>query len=310
MLLFTDGIANGGITNETEFKQALKGRLADPKTKDMVVHTFGFGADHNAGLLQGLAEIASGSYYYIQDVEIMKECFADCLGGLLSTVAQSIKLEIKAAPGFSIKKVLTAYPQDKDASTGVVKVSMKDVYSEEKRDVLVQLALDASKDPSAEQAPLVHFSLSYDSLISGKTETASSECKILLAEKKDEEANEQVVEQRTRIEATEAMAKAREMADRGDVREAQRFMTANRAKLSAQSRTAASTAMYAEMQQVEEAMATPMDWNARGSKNMAQVQSCHMHQRSNCVPSPAAASAGYDTGFKALYRAKSKKTSE
>jgi len=58
------------------------------------LHTFGYGTDHNQSLLEGLAEHFEGMYHFVEHEEMIKAVFASCLGGLLSTVAQDIKLKI------------------------------------------------------------------------------------------------------------------------------------------------------------------------------------------------------------------------
>eukprot|EP00494_Astrolonche_serrata_P000910 UN00916 len=62
------------------------------------LHTFGYGSDHNNSLLKTLAENFEGMYHFVETEQHIKEGFASCLGGLLSTVAQEIQLDIKFNP--------------------------------------------------------------------------------------------------------------------------------------------------------------------------------------------------------------------
>lgn len=41
---------------------------------DGTVYTFGFGADHDAGLLEAISQAAEGSYYYIDSAEKVHWC--------------------------------------------------------------------------------------------------------------------------------------------------------------------------------------------------------------------------------------------
>ena len=50
--------------------------------------TFGYGSEHDAVLLLGIAEAGNGLFYYIDSEESIPESFCDCLGGLLSVAAQ------------------------------------------------------------------------------------------------------------------------------------------------------------------------------------------------------------------------------
>ncbi|XP_065174635.1 uncharacterized protein LOC135804642, partial [Sycon ciliatum] len=106
-LLMTDGMANEGLSSQQDIIACLtqRGRsmLGSSELSDVVaasIYTFGFGADHNATLLQALSDAGNGVYYYIDTSEKIPESFADCLGGLLSTAAQNIYLEITAENGF------------------------------------------------------------------------------------------------------------------------------------------------------------------------------------------------------------------
>lgn len=79
--------------------QKLRGTLttqgeADPE-KHIQVNTFGFGSQHNVELLERIANTFDGMYFYMQDEESIIEGFANCLGGMLSTVAQEINVTFR-----------------------------------------------------------------------------------------------------------------------------------------------------------------------------------------------------------------------
>lgn len=59
------------------------------------VNTFGYGADHDSDLMLGIANLKGGSFYFIDKVELIEDCFVDCLGGLLSIVGVNLKIEIE-----------------------------------------------------------------------------------------------------------------------------------------------------------------------------------------------------------------------
>ena len=83
VLLFTDGIANNGITDSAEIVAAAQSAMAATGLS-MTVFTFGFGPDHTESLLRSLAEDTNGLYYYVSKTEDIPTSFADCLGGLVS----------------------------------------------------------------------------------------------------------------------------------------------------------------------------------------------------------------------------------
>jgi Mg-chelatase subunit ChlD len=90
LLLLTDGIANAGIKSADGLLRILSGMRTE--FSHMSVHCVGYGIDHNAELLQGLAEETNGSYNIVQNIEDTATAFGDTLGGLMSIAAQNVTL--------------------------------------------------------------------------------------------------------------------------------------------------------------------------------------------------------------------------
>lgn len=109
VLLFTDGQANAGVQDPTQLKELTAkaiGNLEDACT----IFTFGFGSDHDADLLRGLAQVGKGMYYYLESTESIPSSFADCLGGLQSVVAQNVHLTVNATDGAKVLRSLSRFP--------------------------------------------------------------------------------------------------------------------------------------------------------------------------------------------------------
>jgi hypothetical protein len=66
-------------------------RLVAPMPR-LNVFTFGYGADHSAEALTGIAEAGRGVYYFLETTEQVATAFGDCLGGLVSVVAQNVQV--------------------------------------------------------------------------------------------------------------------------------------------------------------------------------------------------------------------------
>merc|ERR1719456_2009614 len=108
--LFTDGLANHGTTDPKALCAAAQGALEELKDRRCTVSTFGFGQDHNADLLQTLAEKGSGIYSYVDGEDRIAESFGEALGGLLSTTHQNVCLSLQLAPGLDLSRAFTSYP--------------------------------------------------------------------------------------------------------------------------------------------------------------------------------------------------------
>jgi len=76
-----------------------------------VVNTFGFGQNHNAKLLKSIAETTSGLYFFIESRQSIGESLVDCVGGLLSVVAQHLHLSIKAEGKTELVDASTPFPK-------------------------------------------------------------------------------------------------------------------------------------------------------------------------------------------------------
>lgn len=138
LMLFTDGEANMGIYEPTELRKALISYIGVHAERVQILG-FGFGQEHNVEMIQDICLLTpSSEYYYIQDRESIGPQFAECLGGMLSLVAQNVKLTILRDDDhydiIKIWKSLTenSLPSDED---GFV-VNIGDLYREQRKDII------------------------------------------------------------------------------------------------------------------------------------------------------------------------------
>ena len=154
ILLLTDGQATVGICDPAELVASAQGALSGSPCQ---IFTFGFGADHNEDVLQSIATSTASLYYYIKEADSIPTAFADCLGGLISVVAQNAVLELKAGGGsHRLATIVTivgdAYPTTLSEDGAVATVRLGDLYSEDEKNVLFELQLAAQ---STDQPPPV-----------------------------------------------------------------------------------------------------------------------------------------------------------
>jgi len=69
------------------------------------MHTFGYGHDHDANLMEQIARLNGGSFHYINDVSKVDESFADYLGGLCSVIGRNAYLNIKLNPSDTFPEI-------------------------------------------------------------------------------------------------------------------------------------------------------------------------------------------------------------
>ncbi len=93
MFLLTDGYVTAGVSSITGLQ-----RIAESvyKTSKMPVYTLGYGADHNAKLLQGISMTTRTSYTYAESNEAIPEVVGGILVALREEVAKGVRLEWSA----------------------------------------------------------------------------------------------------------------------------------------------------------------------------------------------------------------------
>lgn len=111
-----------------------------------------------------LSTRTKGSYVYVKDWMMLRECVAGCLGALQTTSHQNVKLKLRLPEGSPAKfvKISGALHTTKRATGRDAEAALGDLRFGDKRDVLVQLVIqpDNSTQENMPQDP-------WESLVSG-----------------------------------------------------------------------------------------------------------------------------------------------
>jgi len=241
LLLLTDGMANQGVTDRTQLMNILQQMLR--VRPDLTIHTFGYGSNHQSDLLRDVAESGSGSYYFVENNDDIRTAFGDCLGGVLSVVAQNIVLEVEALGDSRIRKI--HHPSAECQIEGRrYTIRFNDLYGEEERDILVSLHIppaqgtgsdeDTSAAAVASDAPqqsVLQCSLKYIDVLSSCSSQANTTAKVgrpteILT---PDTPNPSIVVHRMRVQVVDALDLARRNADTGDLESARSVIQSARA---------------------------------------------------------------------------------
>lgn len=280
VLLFTDGLANVGITDS---QQLIKGLTKSLEGKPRVqIHTLGFGKDHDADLLQKLADVGGGNYYFIETPEDIPQAFADALGGLASVIAQNVEVEVsKGGPDVMVEKVFSGFDVT-DEEKGSKKVCFGDIYSEERKDIVVRLKVP-KLDSAKEKDPLLTVKISYFDAVESEMKTAEINVNVQRVDQlpASRTPDTDVVDQRCRFEAICALRQATQAADVGDLREALRIVREGKEDL-AKNVDLSPEALHAvtELEQTETFLISQGEYDSLGSKKMRATTHSYMKQRS------------------------------
>jgi len=315
VLLLTDGMANHGVTETNALVRLMQGGLehAPPCS----VFTFGFGEGHSADMLRTLSEAGGGSYYYIEGTENVPTAFSECLGGLLSVVAQNLELTVSAAPGVKLLGCETKYATETvDATT--TKVRVPDLYAEEQRDVLFRLGIPALARAHDSAEMVATVSLSYVDVVRTTTTRATAIIKIArptVASCATREPNGLVVEQRLRVEASKAIDESRAKCERGDYAGAQDLLKKHITDIeqSPAAKTPELEFLHSDLLQCRTEMSSS-NWGPQARNKTSSIAQSHHYQRSNKCETVSEISAnlqeelrsGAGIQKKGAYRTKSK----
>lgn len=282
----TDGLANAGITDPAQLvnvAQAKVKSLQNPTT----IYTFGYGSDHNSDLLDGLAKAGGGSYYFMETVDAIPEAFADCMGGLMSVLAQNIKVHIEVADpssGITINEVMTSF--DKKSTNLKSTVIVGDIFSEEQKDLLIDLRLPASQAGVTEEQHLLKVTLRYFNVIAACDEEVHTMTVVRRTKtgSEDGEKSDKVLEQRSRIEATRALEEAGRLAEQGRIDLANQRLDAAQADIRMRSDGGVrewSAGYVEDLRSVQADMGSEQRYRSAGKMRMASKARKHGMQRAN-----------------------------
>lgn len=192
------------------------------------INTFGFSARHDPKLLQAIAEAGGGMFYFIENAEGIAEAFSDCLGGLLSTTSQRLRLTLTAANGSTIRKVHTRFDLKEEIAGAKYVVEVSDMQSEEKREVLFSVEVPDLPE-SMPRHDVVSLELEYYNAIKKQDESCSAAGWVSRPAEDpqgaDGDVDLSVDRSFNREAAANAMDSATQVGDLGDIAKARSILT-------------------------------------------------------------------------------------
>jgi len=245
--------------------------------------TFGFGPDHNAQLLRTMAETGHGMFYYLQELELVREAFANCLGGLLSVFAQKLQLSLLPVNDASIGQVLTSYTVSR-ASDGTTLISIPDLYHEEERDVPFVLLIPKSVEGDALLA-YVQAKLQFTAVLTKEDQVVETSLSLKRCEGPvpSQTRNTLVDLQLNRWKTARTLERASELASRNQYSEAQKLIDGELAQIrtTQTANTSVVQHLLQDLEQTRTNVSSQSSYASGGNQWIQQQQQSHAQQRSN-----------------------------
>lgn len=250
------------------------------------VHSFGFGADHDAASMHSISEISGGTFSFIEAEDVIQDAFAQCIGGLLSVVVQDLQVKVDGVhPSVQISYIKAGSYQTSVAGNGKIGyVDIGDLYAEEERDFLA--IINVPVDRNCDQTSLLKVGCAYKDPITKEIVTleGASQVKIERPELiRAQVVSMEVDRQRNRLHAAEVMAEARTAAENGELARAVSVLDICYKSLSetvsAQAGDRLCVALCAELKEMQERMANRQVYETSGRAYVLSGLSSHSWQR-------------------------------
>ncbi|PRQ33511.1 putative chromatin regulator PHD family [Rosa chinensis] len=250
------------------------------------VHTFGFGADHDAASMHSISEISGGTFSFIEAESVIQDAFAQCIGGLLSVVVQELHVRIECVhPSLQLGSIKAgSYRTSMMADARMGSIDAGDLYAEEERDFLVTMNIPVDK--SSNEMSLVKVRCLYRDPITKEMVNLNEAGEVTI--ERPEVAGQLVVSmevdrQRNRLRAAEAMAEARVAAENADLAGAVSLLESCRQALaettSARAGDRLCVALAAELKEMQERMGNRRAYEETGRAYVLSGLSSHSWQR-------------------------------
>ncbi|KAB1226211.1 hypothetical protein CJ030_MR1G023584 [Morella rubra] len=291
IILLSDGqdtytVSTAGAHARTDYQSLLPVSIRNNgEGLQIPVHTFGFGADHDAVSMHSISEISGGTFSFIEAEDVIQDAFAQCIGGLLSVVVQELQVKIECVhPSLQLSLIKAGSYQTSmiaDRRMGFIDVGF--LYAEEERDFLVAINIPRC---SYDEMTLLNVSCIYRDPITKEmvTSEGASEVKIQRPEiTRELVVSMEVDRQQNRLRAAEAMSEARAAAENGDLAGAVSVLESCQRVLSTTASARASdrlsVALCAELKEMQDRMSNRQVYEASGRAYVLSGLSSHSWQR-------------------------------
>lgn len=225
VLLLTDGLANEGISDHSGLCKLVKNTCGDEDC-NISLSTFGYGNDHDPEVLKDMAKQGGGNFHYISDPDQAPKALGLEIGGLLSVVAQGIKINLDLNDNVELLNVLNDF--DVETTNNITTISIDDIYSEEEKNIVVKFKLPSmSKSVAARpEKKVLDIDIKYFNVDSSKSEESKESIKVSYVKASDADTipNELVEKNIIILESATLQENAVKEADNGNYEKAKSIL--------------------------------------------------------------------------------------
>ncbi len=186
VVMLTDGQANEGVATKPEdivkVLAANSGRIT--------ASAFGFGTDISQDFLTAFARAGKGNYAYIEEPDSALTAFGNELGGLLSTYATDLTIEVTSLANHCLEEVISDVPFSKEEIGNTFTLTVPNILAEETRHFVFRVKLGEQKQTFPRPVNVFEATMAYDIIASdGRKErqTVENKAKVTFVRPGDEQ---------------------------------------------------------------------------------------------------------------------------
>jgi Ca-activated chloride channel family protein len=235
VIMFTDGQANEGVAQRPE--DLIK--LLESNMERVSVSAFGYGdgGGIDQDFLGKFATAGKGNYAYIKDPDAALAAFGKELGGLLSTYAMDLVLEVTPLNGHQISEVISDVDAEEEDVTGEITIKVPDILAQETRNIVFTVKLAEQKQALPRAVNLFDVKLRFARLGESATrvnENAEAKVKVTFVKQGEEGAANKDLDAIVALaQVAQAQVAAEEQAKQGNFIGAQHIVQAAAASVGA-----------------------------------------------------------------------------
>ena len=281
IMLLSDGVDNNTQSVNNRIRDAIdefKPRI----NSSFKMHTFGYGADHDSAIMNLMAELTRGNFYYIENVTSVTDAFSNCMGELVSLVANKIRASLTTLPCEVPFKLSKVFSSNEDTS-----FDMPDLFFDDQQDAVFILKFEPSEVQMTGKISPIKALVSY-TLKGGSQVSKEVFLEIELAGEDEEVGvNKDVQLEYYRVRGAETLKKVAKKADGGLMEEARKIGNEFQVELEGCSVRENPKMQYLLKDIVDAQVRTQNvnSWNSGGRAQVISVSNTHSNKTSsnNCV---------------------------
>ena len=298
IFVLSDGVDNVG----KQAKSIIEKTMQSYEKHELLIgsytlNTFGYGKDTDSETMSAIAELKDGTFFFIDKLDMVDECFVDCLGSILTSVGQNANLIVSSQsseilPNINFSNGMGGdklWVSNNSKTEFITKISK--LIIGKSKDFILELNIPKSSAQldSVIELPVVNVVLTAEGFnVGGSTEMIKkvAELKILvftdnLDEIEIEEPDAELFCNYYRLKLAETMEKAKNLAVSNKFDDAKKILVALELEISkSMYSTNEKVKLFLEEIKIALRDVQPNVFSAGGSHNLTSNMHCNLKQSS------------------------------